>query len=676
MSVRRGVDLPLAQLNEMTPLEAALIYHAHGYRVMPWIIVEGRKQKHPCLAGWNAPDFNPTENDIRGWWVQWPHAGVGLVTNPQAGIFALDVDHVDDRQRAEEQHGAWNPSLTQLSGRGGGAHHVIYLWPAGSEITQGKLGAQDFPGIDVKSNGFVAVSPSRHPAGGQYQWDTSYPAEIQAAGYHLRTMLAVRQEERWQRERPSSPSTGGTQSGHSDRPNIDALLRDGISHGGHDNVLRDVVWYGALDGKGDEELWLVWSAIVHRTVTDPAHPFTRSDFDRHLRSAREKLAEFEPVVTEPWMMELAHHWHLEGIIKLLGGAATFDEAQRFDKQLKHERQARLVRRTVDSEELGETFVEPELKILESFLDEADDPVTFRVARLFPAGGRVLLSAQYKAGKTTMRDNLVRSLVDGEPFLGEYACAPVQGRVVVLDLELAEGTMRRWLREQRFVNTDRVAVASLRGRGSSFNIMNDEIMSWWVDHLTKIRCGVLILDCLRPAMDALGLDENRDAGRFLTKFDELLDRANVPDGMIIHHMGHEGERSRGDSRLRDWPDAEWRMLRVDHDDPNSARTFSAIGRDVNVVQHGLNFDQDTRRLTLGMQTNAQAVREAGQVDELIPQIVAAVASDPGINSRGLRDLLPLRGHLVDRARAIAIERGLIYTVPGPRNSVTHFPGVAE
>jgi hypothetical protein len=272
----------------------------------------------------------------------------------------------------------------------------------------------------------------------------------------------------------------------------------------------------------------------------------------------------------------------------------------------------------------------------------------------------------------MRDNLVRSLVDGEPFLGEYACNPVQGRVVVLDLELAEGTMRRWLREQQFVNTDKVVVSSLRGRGSSFNIMNDKIMQWWVEHLIKVRCGVLILDCLRPAMDALGLDENREAGQFLVKFDELLDRAGVQDGMVIHHMGHEGERSRGDSRLRDWPDAEWRMLRVDPEDPNSGRTFSAIGRDVNVTQHGLQFDQDSRRLTLGMPTNAQAVREMTQAEELIPQLVEVVRQQPGINTRDLNTALGARAQFIGRARDLALERGLITVINGANNARLHWP----
>lgn len=82
-----------------------------------------------------------------------------------------------------------------------------------------------------------------------------------------------------------------------------------------------------------------------------------------------------------------------------------------------------------------------------------------------------------------------------------------------------------------------------------------------------------LDCLRPVLDSLGLDENHDTGRVLVALDELAASAGVGEFALIHHMGHAGERSRGDSRLRDWPDAELRIVRAD-DDPASPRFFTA------------------------------------------------------------------------------------------------------
>ena len=49
------------------------------------------------------------------------------------------------------------------------------------------------------------------------------------------------------------------------------------------------------------------------------------------------------------------------------------------------------------------------------------------------------------------------------------------------------------------------------------------------------------------------------------------------------MGHTGERSRGDSRLIDWPDAGWRLVKdaEDDDDQHVRRVyFTALGRDAN------------------------------------------------------------------------------------------------
>jgi hypothetical protein len=127
----------------------------------------------------------------------------------------------------------------------------------------------------------------------------------------------------------------------------------------------------------------------------------------------------------------------------------------------------------------------------------------------------------------------------------------------------------------------VELIALRGKVSTFNILDPETRARWARHL---RPGdVLLLDCLRPILDVLGLKEATEAGQFLVAFDALLLEARIAEGGIAHHMGHVGERSRGDSRLRDWPDVEWRLVRDksndDETDPAAPRYFAAYGRDV-------------------------------------------------------------------------------------------------
>lgn len=104
--------------------------------------------------------------------------------------------------------------------------------------------------------------------------------------------------------------------------------------------------------------------------------------------------------------------------------------------------------------------------------------------------------------------------------------------------------------------------------------------------------MLIFDCLRPALDALPLSEDKEAGRFLEFLDELAAEACIGELLTIHHMGHVGERSRGDSRILDWPDAVWKLVKDAEDDstgPASVlRYLSAYGRDVDVSD--LPFDE--------------------------------------------------------------------------------------
>ncbi|CAI9407873.1 hypothetical protein AESSP_01913 [Aestuariimicrobium sp. T2.26MG-19.2B] len=119
--------------------------------------------------------------------------------------------------------------------------------------------------------------------------------------------------------------------------------------------------------------------------------------------------------------------------------------------------------------------------------------------------------------------------------------------------------------------------------------------------------IVILDCLRPALDALGLSENTEAGQFLTAFGELLGEACVPEAIAIHHTGHAGERSRWDSRILD-PDAIW-SLRRDGEDAganvaSAPRYFSAYGRDVEQPERRLDFAARGQRLTLSGATRKQ------------------------------------------------------------------------
>lgn len=311
--------------------------------------------------------------------------------------------------------------------------------------------------------------------------------------------------------------------------------------------------------------------------------------------------------------------------------ADLDGAIEYRKQrLRVDREAR---RRLDAEEHPPTEL-PAVRPLSALLAEPDAPTAYRIDKVMPAGSRIMLSAQFKAGKSTLAANVIRALVDGEPFLGEFVVRDRARRLVLIDDELGDSQLRRWLRDQGIVRTDAVAdVVCLRGRLDAFNLLDAVIRQRWVDRLRSLDCDYLILDCLRPVLDALGLDENHDAGRFLVAFDAVLTAAGVLDALVVDHMGHSGERTRGDSRKLDWPDALWRLVRED-DDPGSARYFSAYGRDVDVHEGRLSFDTQTRRLAYSGGDRADSRTESAYV------AVVDLLADDALNGEHNADGTPV------------------------------------
>jgi AAA domain len=310
----------------------------------------------------------------------------------------------------------------------------------------------------------------------------------------------------------------------------------------------------------------------------------------------------------------------------------------------------------------------ELLTLRERLTRPRLPTTWRIRDWQPAGSRVVLAAQFKSGKTTLVDNLVRCLVDGDHWLGRHEVTPVTGTVAVLDFEMGADQLDDWLRDQRIRAADRVLVVPMRGRSAAFDLLDERVLAQWADLLRRHGVAYVVVDCLRPILDALGLDEQRDAGRFLVALDRLLTDAGVDDALVVHHMGHTGERSRGDSRIRDWPDVEWRLVR-ETDEPASPRYVSAYGRDVDQHETQLAYIADTRRLTLagGSRVEQKSRRALADVTAALDE-----AGEP-LTGRAVEMVLAGSEHSRDAIRGalkLGIRLGSIEANPGPRRSTLH------
>lgn len=245
--------------------------------------------------------------------------------------------------------------------------------------------------------------------------------------------------------------------------------------------------------------------------------------------------------------------------------------------------------------------------LATLLAQPDEEVRYRVTDLWPAEGRIMLAAAAKSGKTTMvAANLIPALVDGRPFLGRYATEPVAGKVLLLNMEVGDNTLRRWMRDCEIERQAAVVVANLRGKGSALSLASPQGRARFAEFLKRHEAEVVILDPLAPVLASLGLDENSntDCSTFYSWWGEALGMAGIVDDVIVHHTGHAGQRSRGASRLLDEPDAIWTLSRETEDDGDGdfaaitpLRYLAAYGRDVELGAEALAFDVARRSLTL-------------------------------------------------------------------------------
>lgn len=271
--------------------------------------------------------------------------------------------------------------------------------------------------------------------------------------------------------------------------------------------------------------------------------------------------------------------------------------QLFAYELESQSVRRDVKKHLDDQQILATFRTP--TVVRSAADELampDEETPWAVFELFPRGANVLLTAAYKSGKTTMVNNLVKSLVDDEPFLGRYGVEPHDGRVVIFNYEVDPRQYRQWLRDMKVKNLDKITMVHLRGLRMPLTTehVEDEI----VKMLAMYECQTWILDPFARAFVGSGEENsNSDVGRFLDTLDVIKARAGVSNLVMPAHTGRAEEqgitRARGATRLDDHADARWILTKS----ATGERFFSASGRDVEIEEHMLDFDPETRCLTV-------------------------------------------------------------------------------
>jgi hypothetical protein len=287
------------------------------------------------------------------------------------------------------------------------------------------------------------------------------------------------------------------------------------------------------------------------------------------------------------------------------------------------------------------------------LEQPDEEAKYLINEVFPTGGNITLTAEYKSGKTTLINNVVKALVDDHPFLGRYGVNDHDGNVVIFNYEVEPRQYRQWMREVGIINTDRVKLVHLRGL--RMPMTSDFVQEKVVDILKGFNAQTWIVDPLARAFVGSG-DENSnsDMGTFLDTLDVIKYEAGVDNLIVAAHTGRASEsgieRARGASRFDDWADVRWILTRNDE----GQRFLKAHGRDVDMEQHVLSYDDQNRQLTI-----EKAITRTDQtIENIMNQIVEIVQLNPGITTGDLKKRLGKSTEYREKAYKYVVDAGKI------------------
>ncbi len=406
------------------------------------------------------------------------------------------------------------------------------------------------------------------------------------------------------------------------------------------------------------------------TVVEPAEG---NDLSDHLNAGRmlEQLVDVEP--TPP-----ATHRDADADA---AAEADLERAAAWERDVDAEahrlRVREAARQKVDAERLGGLDVPAfDAGLLGDILIRPGD-LSWRIEGLLPSGGRMLTSAQRKAGKTTYLLSLARVLILGGDFLGSFPVTPITGRVGILNYEVTGKQLAAWA-DDVGVPRDRLYLVNLRGRRNPLG--NDQDRELLVERLRAHDVEVLMVDPFGRAFTGQDQNANSQVTPFLADLDGFADDAGCSEVILTAHAGWDGERTRNSSALEDWPDSIVTIVRG-KDDDERLRYLRAIGRDVEVEEDRLDYDQRTRRLTLTGAGSRKAAAADRKLDELTAAVIDVVAESPGLNVSQVTAALKQRGvgfrtHEPSKALARAVDREQLHRADGPNNSKLHYPSGRE
>lgn len=283
----------------------------------------------------------------------------------------------------------------------------------------------------------------------------------------------------------------------------------------------------------------------------------------------------------------------------------------------------------------------------------------RVAGLMPWGGSTLVVGARKSSKSTLMVNLARCLITGEKLLGRLEVRPIapDATVAILNYEVSSAQLAGWASDVG-VPPERLLVVNLRGRRNP--LTDPEDRARLAALLRSHNVETLIVD---PFGRAFGGESQNDAGQvqaWLVQLDRFARvEVGATDVILTAHAGWNGERTRGSSALEDWADSIIKLTRDEQDGDHGPRYISALGRDVELKEDRMNYDDATRWLSLSGAGSRKKARDGATEGNLAGAILAALddAKD-GLNSTELVEATGNKTGALTRVRNELVAKGLI------------------
>jgi putative DNA primase/helicase len=134
--------------------------------------------KHPAINAWNRESTSDLDK-VNSWWEINPEYNIG-VNCKTSGFLVIDIDPRSGGEDSFEKfesyvEGALPPTVEattgkyEINGKIIFGRHIYYKCDISEDLI-GNLTKLGFKGIDIKHNGYVLISPSRHVSGVTYEW--------------------------------------------------------------------------------------------------------------------------------------------------------------------------------------------------------------------------------------------------------------------------------------------------------------------------------------------------------------------------------------------------------------------------------------------------------------------------------------------------------------------------